>query len=285
MTCLPERQLSILTGASGSGKTTLLTQALAALERGDSFPIQFPSSVKTVGMIIADRTVEETQERFRHLGIRACTIYGVADDNTLPLSMLDRPGDLFTEVIKRCGIHDAYILDPIMLFMEGSSIDYKNVAKSLIRMARFVIQNDITLLCTHHTTKTRSDFQFMRPQDRISGSAAFQGYSGTQLVLIEGKEQGLDFDKLVIVPHLSPPEEYRLVRGDDGYFVTQQENAKGILDVLLKMFSGLYMKRQEFDSQAHLLGLSKSEVNDLIESGALVKQGPKGYVQKVGAPC
>lgn len=283
MTYLPERQLSILTGASGAGKTTLITQALRALERGEDFPIMFPPTVKTVGMIIADRTVEETQTRFKHLGITTCSLYGLADDHTLPLSMLDNPAKLFGEVVSRCGKHDAYILDPMMLFMEGSAIDYRTVARSLIRMARYVIQNNLTLLCTHHTTKSRSDFSFMRPQDRISGSAAFQGYSGTQLVLIEGKEQGLDYDKLIIVPHLSPPEEYRLCRGEDGYFITQQSQAKNLINVLLKMFSGLYMKKEDFKSQAALLGLANDEVEDLIDSGHVVRPGPRGYLQKVEA--
>lgn len=283
MTYLPERQLSILTGASGAGKTTLITQALRALERGEDFPIMFPTTVKTVGMIIADRTVEETQTRFKHLGIKTCSLYGLADDHTLPLSMLDNPAKLFGEVVSRCGKHDAYILDPMMLFMEGSAIDYRTVARSLIRMARYVIQNNLTLLCTHHTTKSRSDFSFMRPQDRISGSAAFQGYSGTQLVLIEGKEQGLDYDKLIIVPHLSPPEEYRLCRGEDGYFITQQSQAKNLINVLLKMFSGLYMKKEDFKSQAALLGLANDEVEELIDSGHIVKPGPRGYLQKVEA--
>jgi RecA-family ATPase len=282
MAILPMKQFSILAGASGAGKTTLLLQAWLAHESGEDFPIQFDKAITSVGIIITDRTKGEVEDRIRTLGIKHAEVYGLADDPTLPLSLLDRTDQLFSEAFKRFEHkHRLYFIDPIMLFMEGSSIDYKQVARSLIRFNRFVVQHDICMVGTHHATKARSDFRFHRPQDRISGSAAFQGYSGTQMVLIEGLEDNNDYDQLVLVPHTSPKEEFRLVRREDGYFSVQQQAG---VKALANIFTQAFIKLSEFKSKAALAGVTDNEITRILEEESGFKLGPKGYVVRANQP-
>lgn len=275
---LPRKQISILTGASGAGKTTLLLQALQAHIRGKAeFPMMF-GDAKHIGIVIADRTSTETLERLEHLGIaKDIQLYGIADDRELNLKLLENPDLLFKACVGQFNPQpDVLVLDPIMLFMDGSSLDYKLVAKSLIRMARWCVDNNATIVATHHSAKARSDFAFLRPQDRISGSAAFQGYSGTQMVLIEGKEKGEDHDRLVLVPHLSPMEDYKLMRRDDGYFSVV--DPRSLFEKVVEALKSKFVEPSEVHSQAALAGLTNEQIRGFMEE--MFVPGPKGHIQR-----
>jgi RecA-family ATPase len=275
---LPPKQVSILAGASGSGKTTLILQALLAHERGDKFPIQFPKDVKSFGVVIADRTKDEAQVHVNKLGLTCAEVYGIADDASLPTSLVHKSETLLSEVIKRFKhSHQVIILDPIMLFMEGSSIDYKQVAASLIRLSRYCIHQNLAILATHHAAKSRSDFTFMRPQDRISGSAAFQGFSGTQMVLIEGLEGGSDFDRFIAIPHLTPKEEYKLTRGKDGYFVIQRSP----YDLLHEFLKSCHLiKEKDFFNQAAIAGLDAEEALKELTASKMLTPIGGGFLRR-----
>lgn len=224
---LPQRQLHILAGASGAGKTTLLLQALQAWDKGQPFPLSF--TAHRVGYIVADRTKEETEDKASqlHLSDRV-EFYGLVDDEKFSLALLQNPVYTLNHVVGQLSKpFDLLVLDPIMIFMEGSTNQYHQVAKSLLYISRMAKKRGVTVLATHHATKPRSDFHFLRPQDRILGSAAFQGYSGTQMVLIEGSEDNMSVDSLHLIPHAGPPEEYNFVRGQGGWFeqvLTEEQN-------------------------------------------------------------
>lgn len=280
MAILPRKQVHILCGASGAGKTTLVLQAIAEAERGNDFPLTF-SVEPYVNYVVADRTADETLARIHALGIRNIEVYGVSDDKQLNLRLLDDPARLFqtvTDSFKRQG--NILVLDPIMLFMEDEGKSYASVARSLIRMSRFCVEHDLVTLCTHHAVKTRSDYQFLRPQDRISGSAAFQGFSGTQMVLIQGSESGADYDRFFVVPHLSPPEEYRLVRDDRGWFKVQTNEALDQLRALVAAVKGLLIPKKEIDNMGAIVGLHPDQLRQVLgELG--VADGPSGFYRKL----
>jgi len=279
MAILPRKQVHMFCGASGSGKTTLVLQMIHANETGGSFPVAL-DGVAHVNYVVADRTAEETQKRADQLDIKNIEIYGISDDTKLPLSMLDRPELLLRQTLtkfKKMG--DLIVIDPIMLFMEGEGKSYASVARSLIRLSRVAIENNITLLAIHHTVKTRTDFTFARPQDRISGSAAFQGYSGTQMVLIEGSETQRDYDDLVVVSHMSPKEQFRLQRDDAGWFTLQYNNGVDQLKAMLSALTGLLVPKQDLHNKAAFLGLQPDEVQDALKD--LVADGPKGFYRKL----
>jgi len=266
MAVIPHAQFSLFAGASGAGKTTLLLQSWLEHElHPGHFPISYDPRIKSAGIIIADRTKSEAEARIATLGIKNLEVYGIVDDHALATDCIRRP-DLLTKHVlpKFKEKHDLYFIDPIGLFMEGSLIDYKSVASSLIGLNRIASRLDATLLGVHHTTKPRSDVKFSRPQDRVSGSGAFPGYSSTQIMLIEGLETQATFDSLIIVPHMTPKEEYRLVRREDGYFALLEEQARGLLTTLFESFNK-FMKLGEFKSLAAKNGLTDSQINQLLE--------------------
>lgn len=275
MALLPNRQVNILTGASGSGKSTILCQALSAWEKKERFPFMLPPSTRSVGFIIMDRTKDEMDQRLKALGVTQVETYGFVDD-TLSESLLKTPSLLFAQIIEKrlSQRHDAYVLDPVALLLEAKSTnDLKEVAAGLIRMARFAAANNACIIATHHTVKTRSDFSFVRPQDRISGSSAWQGYSGTQLVLIEGAETQSEAHTLVIVSHMSRPEEYKLVRGQDGFFYPQKERA---IAVLKDMLTSPFVTKKQLNDAAAIAGIDPS---DLV--GTMYRPAGKGLLKLV----
>lgn len=214
---LPKKQISILAGASGAGKTTLTLQAIQQKQSDEPFPLNFDG--KRFAYLVADRTSDEVKERAKYLGVDI-ELYGIADDETFDEGLLlANPFAAFRKAEKKFKKpYDILIVDPIGIFMDGNAIDYKQTAVSLIRFNRFATEKNITIMACHHAAKRRTDFGFARPQDRILGSAAFQGFSGTQMVLIQGSEDGDDYDTFVQVPHMTPQVTTYLQRRQDGYF-------------------------------------------------------------------
>lgn len=269
MAIMPVNQFSMLAGPSGCGKTTLIMQMWAEHEQGRGGPIKFDKSIKTCGLIIADRTKSEAEERAAKLGIKDMEIYGLVDDHTLEVRTIDDPDELWRKIVSRLDkSHGLLIIDPVGLFMEGSLIDYRSVAKTLIRFNRFASTAKKTMMGIHHTTKSRSDYGFMRPQDRISGSGAFLGYSSTQCMMIEGIEQKetKDYDTLVIVPHMTPKEEYRLVRRDDGYFSVLEDHAKSAVLKALDSIKEKFMRLIDLKNLAITHGMNDDEFNKWLST-------------------
>ena len=221
----PPHQIHILAGASGSGKTTLLLQALASWERGQPFLSTVVPS-KGVAYLVGDRTREEVDERVRHVKLERVKVFGIVDDLRNATSRIKAlkytPEKGLRDLIQEgFGDYDFDILviDPIFLFLQGKIIDYQDIALSLITLNQFATERNLTLFAAHHATKARTDFTFKRSQDRISGSSAFQGFSGTQMILIDTAESGLSTYDLHVIPHTMPPRTHAFVRGEDGYFI------------------------------------------------------------------
>jgi len=214
---IPQRQISILAGASGSGKTTLVLQAIQAWQRDQPFPLKFTAT--NCAYIVADRTKDEVEGKARSLGLDI-QLYGLVDDRKFKLELLNDPEAALWESMSRFkSPYDLLVIDPMMLFIRGNALDYRAMAVALIRMNRVACDKGLTIIATHHASKARSDFSFMRAQDRILGSAALQGFSGTQMILIEPEEGKTDTHIFVSVSHTSAKEVTYLERTSDGWFV------------------------------------------------------------------
>ena len=214
---IPRRQISILAGASGSGKTTLLLQAIQAWQREQPFPIRF--NAKNCAYLVADRTRQEVEDRARSLGLDI-EIYGLVDDRKFKRELLNEPERALEEALRQFkNPYDLLVIDPIMLFIRGNALDYRAVAVALIGLNRLAVDRNMTIIATHHASKARSDFSFMRPQDRILGTAAFQGFSGTQMILIEPDEGKTDVHCFVSVSHTAAKEVTYLERTSEGWFI------------------------------------------------------------------
>lgn len=266
MAILPLHQFSLLVGPSGCGKTTLTLQMWKHHEKGKPFPVMLDPSIKRAAIVLADRTSSEAETRSKYLGIDSLEIYGIVDDTNLDLNVIRDPLKLWGHILRTLKTDpQLIIIDPIALFMEGSLIDYKSVAITLIRFNQYAMKYKTTLLGLHHTAKQRADNKYARPQDRVSGSGAFPGYSSTQCIMVEGLESGNEYDELIIIPHMTPRENYTLMRKEDGYFIWVVENAKNKL--LQKLASGeKFMRLQDFKNDAAILGMSDTEIKNWLET-------------------
>lgn len=291
--------MSILAGASGAGKTTLLMQEIAAWASGTSLSgaIKWDPSIERIAYIAADRTKEEVVHRAGKLGIppERMMIYGVQDDLGFDLNWLKVAEIALTKAVDRGFAGKPFqllLIDPIALFLDGKLNEYKDVAISLLKMGRWAIKNKVTVLATHHVTKQKTDAQFKRVQDRINGSGALQGYSGTQMVLVEGKEDGVGYDTLAVIPHMSPMKVVYLRRGEGGLFESFQQEGEALessddgkrIDALVMAFApGEVMNIKTLQEAGRRLGMGERttfrRVDEMVKQGRLQRVGKGEYAR------
>jgi len=269
MPIVPPEQFYVLAGASGAGKTMLLLEAWKEHEEGrHKFPICFDPAIKSAGIIVADRTAEETMGRCKDLNIKHLEVYGIVDDLTLNTELIrTNKTVLWNTVISRLRSDPPLIfIDPMGLFMKGKLIDYNNVAATLIEFNRYAKQNHKTILGVHHTTKARKETGFLRVQDRASGSGAISGFSSTQYVLVQGLEADEAYDTLSIIHHTSKQQTIKLGRREDGYFDVLGQYAK---EKIMEIFSSLnpkVMKLEDVKLLAMKYGMEPLETQQWLYS-------------------
>lgn len=272
---LPRGELHMLGGASGSGKTTLILQALQAWERGEEFPIQFNAT--SCGYLVADRAERDVKELAGFLALKKVEIYGFVGDSSFPLSIIRNPDILLIKCMERLrGKHDLLILDPLLPFLlERNLKSLTSTMLSLIPLSRMAQQKGLTILGAHHTVKARTDFAFMRPQDRLSGSAGLQAYSCVQIALVEEAERGKQGHLLEITPHREPRQSFLLERNDLGWFeiVDSKEARLGRLRKAFKDSSKV--STADLVNYAEAIGISKAtlfrDLNLMIDEGVISK--------------
>jgi hypothetical protein len=95
------------------------------------------------------------------------------------------------------------------------------VASPLIRLNRFCRRFRITLILIHHAVKTKENDKYVKAQDRALGSMALQGFTSTQLCLLEPELSPDPSQEITMFEwrsHSSPREEFRFHRLPDGRF-------------------------------------------------------------------
>ena len=278
---IPRKQISILAGASGSGKSTFTLQAIRAHLNEDAFPLRFQG--KTFAYVVGDRTVGELKGRAEEIGVKIPMV-GIVDDHSIPPSLLKDPRQLLSIIIRDRlkEVPDVLILDPLALFLGGSVVDYLSTAQGMIYLNRFAIQHNITLLALHHASKQRTDWSYKRPQDMILGSAALQGFSGDQMVIVEPEEKGKNH-RFYSQSHTSPPIDVELEQGSGGWFKV----VRGCLNPSsLIGWLGSLDEREWTTGKIHELGnqmgMSRSTINyhikEWVEQGVLIRPKHGVYV-------
>ena len=235
---LPPNEVSVLAGASGAGKSTLLLQFLKTWQAGDSF-LEIPPPKQRIAYLVGDRSIRSLQQRAVDVGLDLASFpcSSLIDDRDLDIQQFkaDPLGLLFTLLDALEG--PLFIVDPLIVFLGVDLNRYNLVAPQLIQLNRFCQQRNYTVLGTHHTTKARTDFAFLRPQDRISGSSALSAFTSTQLALTSPDEVQHAVPllesaaRLDVVSHLAAPETHWLSRGPQGLFTPMGPEAEKILQV------------------------------------------------------
>ena len=233
---LPPNEVSVLAGASGAGKSTLLLQFLKAWQDGDSF-LEIPPPKERIAYLVGDRSIHSLQHRAGDVGLNlnAFPCASLIDDRDLDIQQfkVDPLGLLFRLLDTLEG--PLFIVAPLIVFLGVDLNRYNLVAPQLIQLNRFCQQRNYTVLGTHHTTKARTDFAFLRPQARISGSSALSAFTSTQLALTSPDEVQHAVPmlesaaRLDVVSHLAASETHWLSRGAQGLFTPMGPEAEKIL--------------------------------------------------------
>jgi RecA-family ATPase len=222
---IPEHQVSILAGASGAGKTTLLLQILKQIADGHHDVWGMPCiQPMTLGYVVADRTKQDLLTTAEALGFPmtdlGIPVRSLVDDKAIDIGKFEQtPLELLFDILKGMLPRRLIVVDPLIIFTGVDTNKYHLNAAKLIRINRFCMDHECTILGTHHATKARSDFSFKRAQDRISGSSALLGYTSTQLFLASPEETD-DKDGLsqwTIVSHHAAPKTIFLSRIGAGF--------------------------------------------------------------------
>lgn len=225
---IPTNEVSVLSGSSGAGKTTLLFSLLKSIQNGEAdwlgHGINYPLRV---GLIAADRSIESYHELASRLDVdlNQLQVKSLVDDMTIDVFRLERDSLPLLKGMMQSFTNspNLIIVDPFAIFLGVDLNNYQKVAPRLIMLGRMCKQLGVTMLCTHHASKARSDFQFMRPQDRINGSGALLGFTSTQLFLSAPEEIKKPYAELTLVPHNAPPEAIKLIRATNGAFEQFEE--------------------------------------------------------------
>jgi hypothetical protein len=251
----------------------VILQALKAWEQKEDFPFTFDAT--SVGYLVADRGEGDVKELADSLGLKKVHIYGFVSDKSFPLSYLREADVMLEKCLDKVGRnHDLIILDPLLPFMrEKNTKDLTATMLSLIPFSRMADSENITILGSHHSTKTRTDFSYLRAQDRSSGSAGMQGYSCVQLALVEGVEMGAPLHMLEITPHREARASFFLERGEGGWFrIVDKGKAK--LGKLRNVFEeNESLPTRDLVEMGKAMGISKTslyrELDKLIADGEL----------------
>lgn len=218
---LPAREVSLLAGASGAGKTTLLMQILKWMQDGQPIFGHEAQKDLRIGYIAADRTWSAYEELARRIGLDLgrIKVRTLIDDDSIDLRVFERePLQTLFNLVGSLLPLDLIVVDPLIIFMGCETAFYHQNAVRLIQLNRWCRTNQITILGTHHATKARTDYSFLRPQDRINGTGALLGFTSTQLFLAAPEEIKQEWSEWHIVSHHAKPACIQLMRNEQGLF-------------------------------------------------------------------
>lgn len=227
-TIFPRHSVNLLAAASGVGKTAFIASFLAALHRGDPVFGHHGQGITDFGYISADRPwYSDSKLWFDTAGFGDIKHYSMVDDAQLPLSRLDNKRDrpnLLGEFIEKLGVAKGALIvaDPLAIFLGGNLNDYDMCARACIGVQRILRKFDVTMIGLTHSAKQKSDTgeRYLRPQDRILGSMALNGYSSTQMYLLapEEADAGPGIYQFGWTPHHAPAAVFNLRRLGNGLF-------------------------------------------------------------------
>lgn len=226
--------LNLLAGASGVGKTALIAELARRFRDGDKVFGHASHVPPAIAYITADRPWVGSKYWFDLAGFPEITQYSVVDDRTVTPSTLKKKFQrvqLLIDSINRLKLPRGSLIfvDPIALFLGGDLNAYDTVAVACIELHRYCEEHDYCIVGIAHSSKQKADRgdRYARPQDRISGTMALLGYTGTQMYLMAPEEAGPKEKHYQFHwnPHYAPAQTFRLAKDDQGCFTGIGEGA------------------------------------------------------------
>lgn len=219
--------VNLLAGAPGVGKTALT--AWLARCFAESTPIfgHQPGPIGKVAFLGADRSWTQSSRRwFDAAGFPDIAHYSLQDDPHFVPGRLRRRLDrlkILTEALDQLALPAASLVfvDPLGIFLGGNLNDYDACAVACMEIRRVCWERQLTVIGSAHAGKQKSDKaeRYLRPQDRILGSAALFGFTDTQMYLASPQEMESDYYSFFIVSHHAKAMAFELDRDEHGLFV------------------------------------------------------------------
>lgn len=296
---IPFGTVTLFAGAPGAGKTAMLADWIVRMRDGRPIWGHPTNPATQYCYIAADRQWASHQQWFDAVGFSDIPRYSLADDPYFNLAELtpDKALKLFHSALSQCNngqppLPGAFVtVDPVSpLFIAGAPNDSRSVAKTLLAFSREARSFRVSLMLTAHFGKQLADktARYLRPQDRISGSGAFSGFSDTQIYLCDPDPPDHPFHLLGWNPRHRPPEEFPCQRNEHGLFVPydimrEDEVAAHVLDTLTATgaTSIAVIRERCFDQHGYSPATVKRAIGRLMEQGRIVKikHGQYGRVQ------
>lgn len=225
---IPFGTVTLFAGAPGVGKTAMLAEWCRRWRDGLTICGHKTNCPTGFYYLAADRQWASHQQWFDAVGFSDIPHYSLADDAGQNLGKLHDPkyaAQLLLDCLGKLrpipGSH-LYIDPTVPLFISGDPNKARDVAASMLRFSRLCMDLAITLFLIAHFAKQKADArdQYARPQDRISGSGAFSGFSDTQIYLIDPIPPKQPYHLLGWVPRHEKPAEFAFERDEKtGLFV------------------------------------------------------------------
>lgn len=241
---IQRQSLNLYCGASGVGKSALLATLMRDFRDGRPIFGHQPNAVTGLGIVLTDRPWDQgAQQWFTRAGFPEIPYYSLVDDRSFSLNKLrkkhERPQFALEFIDKLKLPRGAVIaLDPGGQFFGGNLLDFDTCATAAQELTRGLVDRDQTLIVLLHTPKAKNDPRagYIRPQDRVLGSAALGAYSATQLVLISPEELDKPYYQFSWHTHLTKSEMFSLDRDEQGLFVPYSGADEGNCARVLLLF-------------------------------------------------
>lgn len=268
---LPQHTLHLVAGPSGAGKTTWLLDMLHRFVKGqkvlgnDVHPCR-------VAYVSADRDLDEINETLDGLGIddpgfeihSLLDLATTPDISQIPHEVCDQKPDLL-------------VIEGFATFAERTS-DYRSVAEYCNRIRKMCRSLGITIIGTVHETKTKKTERFENPRERVLGSVAWAGYSGTIFVIeMQSPDNVADQKRLLTVlpRHRKPFSVTLLMQG--GKLIesaSYDDNTTHGLTILTRFAEGSQITKYDLANSLPTMGLMNVEntLKRLAEAGQLVSR-------------
>lgn len=218
------RTVNILAGAPGVGKTTMFAEWCARWRDGRTIcglPTHAPTGLFYLS---SDRGGHSTNKLLNHHQLldNYTVYYNPLDDPSFDRRLLGN-ANVSLETLRWClkqfatpiipGSHLA--IDPAApFFVPGSQNEPRAVGRLLWELHIIARELQCTIFILAHFSKQLADAsqRYTRPQDRISGSGAWSGFSDTQIYMVDPEPPAQPYHLLGWNPRHAPPAQFKFVR-------------------------------------------------------------------------
>lgn len=215
---MPCREVHILAAASGVGKTTLMVQVIDELIDGNQI---FDASSHPIYPVYLcnDRSRDDIQRTFERVGPKHIyPFYSLLTDPQFQSCQTPEASIRLAKVLHpEC---DFIVYDPISFNVENINSS-REVSALLRRLTKLAQELNITILIIHHTAKSKMESGYASPRQKISGSAAWGGYSNLNLIFEESDES--DPTNILRTLHVCPRNganrKFEYMQDETGCFV------------------------------------------------------------------